>query len=467
MSSLTIGDLVRAKQLQEGLLRDLGLRDTAQGVAIPYHDEHGNVLFERTRLSLEGARRFLRPPGVPLAPYGVDRLKSAREGGFLILVEGESDCWTLWHAGFPALGLPGAGAARALIAEHVAGFRQVFVIREPGPGGDTFIRGNAERLLQIGFAGEGFEVSIDGFKDPSDLYCDDPSLFRERFEKVPNNPTAIAGEFPNHDQRSNGFQPLDQYLAAMSARSEKKAYWSGTLREGEVSMLAGRALAGKSTFACALARALTFGDSFLGRECLPSRLGYMALERNGSTVAELLGKWGLRDILFLDVVPAAQGDQLAAWLEEQISQCGLEVIVVDHLQNLVRVVDANDYARVTAALEPFQRVAKRTGAHLILLHHQGKTRREGEIDVMGSEAFRAAADVIIEATRSEGKHYIRANRLGEDLSRTLVTVDLATGEVQAVDAQQADTTSALRTITALLETQTEPMATDATAKQLN
>ena len=79
MSALTVYDLAKAKCLPEGFLRDLGLRDTASGIAIPYRDESGNMLFERTRLSLDGGRRFLQPSGVSLAPYGLDRLKASPE----------------------------------------------------------------------------------------------------------------------------------------------------------------------------------------------------------------------------------------------------------------------------------------------------------------------------------------------------------------------------------------------------
>ena len=49
----------------------------------------------------------------PVMAYGEGRLGEAVAAGYLILVEGESDCWTLWHAGFPALGLPGAKTANS------------------------------------------------------------------------------------------------------------------------------------------------------------------------------------------------------------------------------------------------------------------------------------------------------------------------------------------------------------------
>jgi putative DNA primase/helicase len=121
MNSLTVSRLAEAKRLPAVFLQELGLRDAQEGVAIPYRNNLGKVLFERTRLSLDGERRFLQPTGVSLVPYGLERLKGLREPGSLILVEGESDCWTLWQSGLLALGLPGSSSARTLQSEHVAG----------------------------------------------------------------------------------------------------------------------------------------------------------------------------------------------------------------------------------------------------------------------------------------------------------------------------------------------------------
>jgi hypothetical protein len=478
MSSLTVAELAQAKRLPEDFLRGLGLRDTDRGVAIPYHDERGQPLFERIRQSLDGARRFLQPAGVSLQAYGVDRLQiqSSREQGFLVVVEGESDSWTLWNSGLPALGLPGASAAKTLRSEHIEGFQSVYVIREPGQGGAAFVKGVAERLPQIGFTGEAYEVPFEQYKDPSALYCDDPERFQERLLAALNHvvPLVCTAETQRDrasykrgtdngqtESRCSGFRSVAEYLAAMKERSEKKALWGSVLRKGETSLLLGRAYAGKSTFACALARALTLGVRLMGRECPKTRVGYMALERNGSTVAKLFEKWGLADIQFLDEAPVMPMNELAEFLRAQIEQHGLEVVIVDHLQNLMQINDGNDYAGVSNALEPFQHIAKNTGCHLILLHHQPKTRREGEIDCMGSEAYRAAADVLIEASQSDQRHYIRAHvRAGEDLPRTLVTVSLDTGEVRAIEAIQAEIESAETNITAFLETQAEAATAD-------
>ena len=260
-----------------------------------------------------------------------------------------------------------------------------------------------------------------------------------------------ADSQPSSSAQSANFCTISEYLAQVKARSEKRAFWAGILREGEVSLLLGRPYAGKSTFACALTRALHFGIPLLDHSCVKTRVGYMALERNGAYVARRFQDWGI-DVAFLDEVPALVPDELAVLLENEIVRLGLEVVIVDHVQNLVRVSNANDYAEVSNSLDPLLRVAKKTGAHLMLLHHQGKGAAREEIDAMGSEAYRAAADVLIEASKSGEGHSIRAIiRGGDDLPKTRITVNLETGEVEGIPADQAEIKDAAAKIAGYLK----------------
>src|SRR5205823_2505262 len=119
---LTVALLAGTKRLPVEFLKDLGVQDLPHGgVAFPYHDPAGNELFVRQRGTR--GKRFWQPPGVKLQPYGQWRLEAARKAGWLVLTEGESDAWACWYNGVPALGLPGAQAARALLPEHLEGVR--------------------------------------------------------------------------------------------------------------------------------------------------------------------------------------------------------------------------------------------------------------------------------------------------------------------------------------------------------
>ena len=287
---------------------------------------------------------------------------------------------------------------------------------------------------------------LPGKGDVSDWFANSGGT-KEKLFRLVETTANFTAEIVERDAGSGvrplgfGFRTAAEYLSEVEMRSQKRAYWQGIIREGEVSLLVGRPYAGKSTFACALTRALVRGDTLLGRPCAKTRVCYMAFERNGQNVAQLFRTWGIAEqVMFADERPAFKGNgsELADLLEREIRERNLEVVIVDHLQNLVPLPDANDYATVSNAIEPFTRIAKKTGAHLMFLHHQGKgLTRGGEIDAMGSVAYQGASDVLIEASKSEGAYFIRATiRGGDELPKTSVTVDLEAGEVTAVEASQ-------------------------------
>ncbi|HXE73651.1 MAG TPA: hypothetical protein VNO81_13400, partial [Candidatus Nitrosotenuis sp.] len=147
--TLTLQAYADAKRLPLEFLRGLGLREVrlrdGVAVAIPYYDETGVEVSRRYREALEGPGRFRWRRGSRVVPYGLWRLKEAREAGWVLLVEGESDAQTLWFHGVPALGLPGATTWQPEWARYVAGLR-VFVWHEPGQGGDTMVRRVGETL---------------------------------------------------------------------------------------------------------------------------------------------------------------------------------------------------------------------------------------------------------------------------------------------------------------------------------
>ena len=138
-SGLTIKQYAEAKKLSLSLLGELGLYEfTLNGkrvVAIPYQDATGTTVAVRFRLSLDGEVKFKWRSGSKTMLYGLWRLSQARERGFVILVEGESDCHTLWAHGFPAVGIPGVDTWKEPWAEELAGIERIYCVIEPDLGG--------------------------------------------------------------------------------------------------------------------------------------------------------------------------------------------------------------------------------------------------------------------------------------------------------------------------------------------
>lgn len=183
---ISLVELASAKGLPVAFLEDLGLHDLPDGgVGIPYRDEGGNICQVKRRTALAAKNGSYWPAGVPLMAYGLERLEEARRAGYLVLVEGESDCWALWHHGFPTLGIPGASAVgKVLERAHVEGISRLYVWREPDSAGETFVRGVSKRLQELDWNGQAFVVGLEEIKDPAELHKRDCEGFKEAFQAV-------------------------------------------------------------------------------------------------------------------------------------------------------------------------------------------------------------------------------------------------------------------------------------------
>jgi len=142
----TLEEYAAAKILPMAFLRSLGLRDQTYiktpAMRIPYFGENGHeVLSTQYRVGLHKAKdgpdlRFRFKSGNKAVPYGQWRLLDARARGSITLVEGASDCHTLWYHGEPALGFPGAGNWKdERDAPLLDGIETIYLVIEPDTGG--------------------------------------------------------------------------------------------------------------------------------------------------------------------------------------------------------------------------------------------------------------------------------------------------------------------------------------------
>lgn len=188
---LTLEELAKAKGFSVEYLKGLGVVQGINGVQITYKLRDGSLAKQqRTRLSLTTEPRFkwLQGAGAPV-PYGLWLLDKMRQrSSALVLVEGESDCWTLWHYSIPALGIPGAKMAKTLEADHVSQFEKIYIYQEPDTGGKTFVTKTSQRLSELNYSGQVFVIhSPDGFKDPNDIHRTKPAEFKTIFEQLIKN----------------------------------------------------------------------------------------------------------------------------------------------------------------------------------------------------------------------------------------------------------------------------------------
>src|SRR5215207_885824 len=183
-SGCTLAAYAELKCLPEPFLKELGLSDIsyqrAPALRIPYRELSGTEPAVRFRTALVkseiGDNRFRWKSGSKPLLYRLWRLRPEPS---VVIVEGESDCHTLWHHGANAVGLPGAGLwNESRDAHHLTGFGIIFVLVEPDQGGEAMLRWIGKSSLRDRIR----LVRLDGFKDPSEMHLADPVLFRDRWE---------------------------------------------------------------------------------------------------------------------------------------------------------------------------------------------------------------------------------------------------------------------------------------------
>ncbi len=266
---LRVASLAEAKKLPESFLLKLGLADLPDGVGIEYLDETGYHLAVKRRCALKAKEGTYWPKNTPLSAYGRWKIHEAADKEILFLVEGESDCWALWHHDLPALGLPGAGTAKTLTAEHLANVRSLYVHVEPDQGGQVFKKSVLHRLVELRFEGQVLLFGMPaGIKDVADLHVLDPDRFLAALTtalsaakpaslallRTADATTVAAGERPLARQA----QPQTVVLADVLI--EKVTWlWPGRIPLGKLTILDGDPGLGKSTITLDVAARVTCG----------------------------------------------------------------------------------------------------------------------------------------------------------------------------------------------------------------
>lgn len=193
-------------------------------------------------------------------------------------------------------------------------------------------------------------------------------------------------------RRNKGFDlnPIGDII-----KRKPKVEWlvDNLLSKGGVSLLAGQPKSGKSTLARQLAVATSGGTKFLGRQCVEGKVLYLAFEEQEEMLYSQFQKLGVKATEDRIVVHVGRVNFPNPYdvLQQAIEQIGATLVVADTWLLLDRF-DTNSYNEVNAAGEKLRDVARRTGSHILALHHQNKNREGGVESIMGSNAFHGAVD---------------------------------------------------------------------------
>ena len=126
--------------LEDGTCYVKALGREVPAVEIPYADQNGEQVATRYRISSGGEDKFRWEKGSKTTLYGLHKLEEAHDAGYVLLVEGESDCHTAWYRGLPAVGVPGVDNWMDEWALHLDGIPKILVMVEPDEAGKKLWR---------------------------------------------------------------------------------------------------------------------------------------------------------------------------------------------------------------------------------------------------------------------------------------------------------------------------------------
>jgi 5S rRNA maturation endonuclease (ribonuclease M5) len=427
-----------------------------------YTDDAGQLLFQVVRFEPKGFRQR-RPDGkggwawnlhgVRLVLY---RLADALKAESVLIVEGEKDVELAYRLGLPdgwaaTCNPAGAEKWRADYSDALKGKRVVIL-----PDADEAGLRHGEqvaRLLQ-GKAAEIFRLTLpEGAKDVSE-WAESGRTTEELLRLLE---TATPWGEPASRSTGLAFTRLGDLLN----EPEERVAWlvENHLPAAGLSLLCGKPKAGKSTVARVLALAVARGIPWLGFPTASGAVFYLALEEKRAEVRKHFAAMGAtRDEQILVFCAPSPADGLTL-LRQATEREKPALIIVDPLLKMVRVKDANDYASVTAALEPLLTLARQTGAHVLAVHHLGKGERDGGDAILGSTAIFGAVDTALLLKRTEKYRTLSSiQRYGEDLDEITLSLDPESRTITAGPTrQEADQESLATLILEFLKGQTQPV----------
>lgn len=420
-TTVTALDLAVDKLINPHLLYALGVKDDKRGVAIPYHNQDGTPYERyriRTALIAKKGSEWNTDSKAPLIPYGLERLQKARDQGYLVLVEGESDCWTLWQHGIPALGIPGVENYKVLAADMLTDIPKVYIIAENDEkrAGEKFAANVEKHLKRSGYQGKLYRVEMGSAKDPNDLQKKDIKAFKTAFQTLLDRAIPL---FPI------GKKPTIGRICDLQKVQFPPIRWAipDLVPEG-LTLLGGKPKLGKSWLLLALLIAVASGASALG--CIDVEQGevlYISMEDKEKRLRNRVNKVN-------DNRAVSENFHYAtSW--PRLNEGGLEYLeewIQEHPR--VRLIGIDTWAKIKPrsrrngqqyeedyeALAPLQELAAKYAVPIIVVHHMRKEEAEDPVDmILGSTANAGAVDGFLLLYRKRGETDARLYVDGRDI----------------------------------------------------
>jgi archaellum biogenesis ATPase FlaH len=186
-------------------------------------------------------------------------------------------------------------------------------------------------------------------------------------------------------------------MTELVQQPEEPTPWrvGGLVADGTVTLLSAEAGMGKSILLQALCDGVTTGRTTAGFLCTKGVALYIDGEMGSKMFAGRLRKTGAEkcafwyvDALGLDISIEKPDD--LGWISGHVEQTGADLVVIDSLRRLMPSKSENDSDDMAPAVAAVAKLARDTGAAIVLVHHKG----DGEKFYRGSSAIKDQADSL-------------------------------------------------------------------------
>jgi RecA-family ATPase len=190
------------------------------------------------------------------------------------------------------------------------------------------------------------------------------------------------------------YRTVDVQKILNEPRPEVAWRCEGVVADATLTILTGRGGDGKTWLAHALAAGVAKGSSVAGIRCKPgvalvvdAEMGaYMCVDR--FRVAGIGSEVAVRDAMGFSV----SNDEHMHTLRRDIEDIGAKFVVLDSFRRLTPGLDENASNDMGPAVVKVQRLARDTGAAIILIHHRGES---DEKYYRGSTAIKDQTDAML------------------------------------------------------------------------
>ena len=421
----------------------LGFDIERNAIAIPIF-KNGALINFKYRL-LDGETRYTSESNCETWMFNDDAIPYCQKRGAVLIVEGEFDCMRVWQTGIHNVVSPAAGKdSFGPWLELIDGLKRIYIGYDNDEGGKSSALKMAERLG----VDRCFEVTYPDVKDASDYLAASPNGLRDLLK--------AAKPFT-----SRQFKSLGDIISSLREGDKKEVITRYIpkvgFQKGWMAIISARTNVGKTAFVLNIADELT--KNGVGVLVLPFERGIESVgERFLNIMSGVPSKdfasFGLSKWTELTEEAAKRPLYFAMPSKEQATDFMLKshryfdtkVVIIDHLDYMVRQVGSNRGDAIADTLQQLKKVAEDNGLILLVVSHIRKTEAAGQFiakhkkpnieDLKGSSALYQDPEVVVmlSQTMNDNEIYVDVLKNKGEMSSSLLSFDASTGKLEPLEA---------------------------------